>query len=43
LLEKLKSLNFRPRLVDGEPQPARGRLKYNLAKGTSSDSLKARP
>jgi hypothetical protein len=43
LLEKLKSLTFRPRLVDGEPQPARGRLKYNLAKGTSSASLEARP
>ena len=43
LLEKLKSLTFRPRLVDGEPQPARGRLKYNLAKGTSRASFEARP
>lgn len=31
LLEKLNSLTFRPKLVDGEPQQATGRLKYHLA------------
>ena len=43
LLEKLKSLTFRPRLVDGEPRQATGRLKYYLAKGTLSSSLGGRP
>ncbi|MBL4890393.1 MAG: hypothetical protein JKX91_00910, partial [Rhizobiaceae bacterium] len=31
LLEKLNSLVFRPKLVDGGPQQATGRLKYYLA------------
>ena len=31
LLEKLNNLTFRPKLVDGEPQQATGRLKYDLA------------
>jgi hypothetical protein len=31
LLEKLNSLTFRPKLVDGEAQQAAGRLKYHLA------------
>jgi hypothetical protein len=43
LLEKLKSLTFRPRLVDGEPRQATGRLKYYLAKGTLNSSLGGRP
>jgi tetratricopeptide (TPR) repeat protein len=36
LLEKLNSLTFRPKLVDGMPQQATGRLKYDLAIGGSS-------
>ncbi len=31
LLEKLNSLTFRPRIVDGEPRQASGILKYHLA------------
>ncbi|GJM12342.1 MAG: hypothetical protein DHS20C12_07450 [Pseudohongiella sp.] len=31
LLEKLNSLTFRPKLVDGEPQQVEGLLKYHLA------------
>lgn len=31
LLEKLTSLTFRPKLVDGQPQNASGRLQYQLA------------
>jgi hypothetical protein len=33
LLEKLNSLTFRPMLVDGMPQEATSRLKYDLAIG----------
>ncbi len=31
LLAKLNSLTFRPKMVDGEPQQATGRLKYHFA------------
>ena len=34
LLAKFNSLTFRPRLVNGEPQQAAGRLKYDLASDT---------
>ena len=34
LLAKFNSLTFRPRLVDGEPRQATGRLKYYLARDT---------
>jgi len=34
LLAKFNSLTFRPRLVDGEPQQATARLKYDLASDT---------
>ncbi len=36
LLEKLNSLTFRPKLVDGRPQQATGRLKYHFANGPST-------
>lgn len=43
LLEKLNSLTFRPKLVDGEPQQATGRLKYHLANDGPSTSLSSLP
>ena len=43
LLEKLNSLTFRPKLVDGEPQQATGRLKYQLAEDGLSTSFRNRP
>lgn len=43
LLEKLKSLTFRPKLVDGGPQQATGRLKYHLATEGRSTSLNGLP
>ncbi len=43
LLEKLNSLTFRPKLVDGEPQPAMGRLKYYFARDGLGASLGNRP
>lgn len=43
LLEKLNSLTFRPRLVDGEPQQATGRLKYHFANDGLGNSLGSRP
>lgn len=43
LLEKLNSLTFRPKLVDGEPQQATGRLKYHLANDGPITSLSGLP
>jgi len=43
LLEKLNSLTFRPKLVDGAPQHVVGRLKYLLAIEGSSASLSTPP
>ncbi|MFT7471160.1 MAG: tetratricopeptide (TPR) repeat protein [Kiritimatiellia bacterium] len=39
LLEKLNSLTFRPKLVDGGPQQATGRIKYHFAIGDPSTFL----
>lgn len=43
LLEKLNSLTFRPKLVNGEPQQATSRLKYHLANDGPSASLSSLP
>lgn len=43
LLEKLNSLTFRPKLVDGEAQQVTGRLKYHLANDGPSFSLSSLP
>jgi len=43
LLEKLNSLTFRPKLVDGEAQQATGRLKYHFASDGPSVSLRGQP
>ena len=43
LLEKLNSLTFRPKLVDGEPQQATGLLKYHFANDGPSFSLSDLP
>lgn len=43
LLEKLNSLTFRPKLVDGEPQQATGRLKYQFADDGPSNLFSERP
>jgi hypothetical protein len=43
LLEKLNSLTFRPKLVDGESQQATGLLKYHLAYDAPSSSFSDRP
>ena len=43
LIEKLNGLTFRPRLVDGRPQQATGRIKYHLAIDDPSNSLSEQP
>jgi len=43
LLEKLNNLSFRPKLVNGEPQQATGRLKYYLADDAPRNSISMRP
>ncbi|PCI75654.1 MAG: hypothetical protein COB20_12350 [SAR86 cluster bacterium] len=43
LLEKLNSLTFRPKLVDGGLQQATGRLKYHLANDAPSASFSGLP
>lgn len=43
LLEKLNSLTFRPKLVDGGPQQATGRIKYHLAIDGQTTSLSGQP
>jgi len=43
LLEKLNKLTFRPKLVNGEPQQATGRLKYYLADDAPRSSITMRP
>lgn len=43
LLEKLNSLTFRPKLVEGGPQQATGRIKYHFAIDDPSTSLNVQP
>ena len=43
LFEKLNSLTFRPKLVDGGPQPTTGRIKYHFAIDDPSASLSGQP